>query len=102
MPTVPTVDKDSVVVPTISVINNGNENQDGGAIIVPTIETPQPASPPSNRPPGGAENWHKKGWGDDIASALGLTSFDPMDEGTVYGDEGGGRGISSWGGYDGA
>ena len=102
MPTVPTVDKDSVVVPTISVINNGNENQDGGAIIVPTIETPRPASPPSNRPPGGGENWHKKGWGDDIASALGLTSFDPMDEGTVYGDEGGGRGISSWGGYDGA
>lgn len=101
VPTIPTVDKDSVVVPTIPVINNNNENQDGGAITVPTIENPPPSSLPPNRPPGG-ENWHKKGWGDDIASALGLTSFDPLNEGTAYGDESGDSGISSWGGYDGA
>lgn len=95
VPTVPTVDKDSVIVPTIPIINNENENQDGGPIIVPTIETPPSPSAPPYRPPGG-ENWHKKGWGDDIASALGLTSFDPV------ADEGSGSGISSWGGYDGA
>lgn len=103
VPTVPSVDKDSVVVPTIPVINNDSENQDGGAITVPTIENPPPLSPPPIRPLGGVGNWHKKGWGEDIASGFGFTSYDPVDdEGTVYGDQGGDTGISSWGGYDGA
>ena len=99
VPTVPTVDKDSVIVPTYPAINNENENQDGGPIIVPTIETSPSFPVPPTRLPG--ENWHKKGWGDDIASALGFTSYDPVaDEEIGYGDEGSGRGISSWGGYD--
>jgi hypothetical protein len=62
----------SVMVPTLPTLDSGADN---GAIIVPTLQGPStvpstPAPPPSTTP---NQNWHKKGWANDIASLFGDT-----------------------------